>query len=276
MNPSSRGMERIRVLLLQARNTPDMEQQEQECFLERCQIRTDQLATVNVTREPLRRGLLGDVHALLIGGAGEYSAYASYPWMDALLGFVRSAAQRGLPTFGSCWGHQILARAFGGTVVHDSKRAELGCRAVRLTDAGQSDPLFQRFPDRFRANMGHHDRVIDLPPGAVELARNDQPYQAFRLADAPVYGTQFHSELDATRERERLIVYREYYREDLPDENGFQRVIDNLADTTEVDRLLHDFLHAFAAPASPASRASAATPTAPASEPASSGPSTAS
>jgi GMP synthase (glutamine-hydrolysing) len=94
--------------------------------------------------------------------------------------------------------------------------------------------------------MGHHDRVVDLPDVAVELARNDQPNQAFRLKDAPIYGTQFHSELDAARERERLMVYREYYRQDLPDDDGFQKVIDSLAATTEVDHLLYDFLTTYA------------------------------
>lgn len=236
----------LRVFLLQARNTSKMERQEQQCFLERCRLRPEQLRSVNVAREPLTKGLLDGADAFLIGGAGEYSATQDYPWTPALFDLVHDAAARGIPTFGSCWGHQILARALGGRVIHDSDRAELGCGAVELTEAGQNDPLFGRFPHRFNANMGHHDRVVALPPNAVELARNDQPNQAFRLTDAPVYGTQFHSELDAERERERLIEYREHYRADMPDDEAFQRVIDDLADTTEVDHLLYDFLTTYA------------------------------
>ncbi|MCH8960320.1 MAG: hypothetical protein IH820_03130 [Bacteroidetes bacterium] len=30
----------------------------------------------------------------------------------------------------------------------------------------------REFPDRFKANLGHHDRVSVLPPNAVELAFN--------------------------------------------------------------------------------------------------------
>jgi len=239
----------IRVLLVQARSTSDMERQEQQCFLERCRILPEQLLTLNCPYDPLTTAPLADVHALMIGGAGEYSAGEDYPWMDDLLDLVREATERKLPTFGSCWGHQIIARALGGEVIHDSARAELGCLEVELTEAGAKDDLFQRFPARFKANMGHHDRVTRLPPTAIELARNDQPNQAFRLADAPVYGTQFHSELDAQREKERLIAYREYYREDLPDEKAFADVIANLAETTEVDLLLYDFLTTFALPA---------------------------
>jgi GMP synthase (glutamine-hydrolysing) len=235
-----------RLLLVQARNTAEMELQEQTCFVERCQISKRQLRTVNVVRDSLSPRLLDEVDALMIGGAGEYSALADPAWMPPLLELVRTAVDQSLPTFGSCWGHQIIARALGGRLAHDSERAELGCHAVALTDAGRRDELFGRFPDRFQANMGHHDRVVELPPDGIELARNDsQPFQAFRIDGKPVYGTQFHSELDAQRERERLLAYRDFYRSDLPDEKDFAMVLDALAETSEVDGLLRDFLDTF-------------------------------
>jgi GMP synthase (glutamine-hydrolysing) len=108
--------------------------------------------------------------------------------------------------------------------------------------------------------MGHHDRVVELPSGTTELAHNDQPHQAFRLRDLPIYGTQFHSELDAKRERERILVYREYYRSALPDEETVQRVLNNLADTTEVDNLLYDFLMTFVVRPHPSTEASTLLP----------------
>ena len=86
--------------------------------------------------------------------------------------------------------------------------------------------------------------VAELPPGdyTVELARDDtQPFQAFRIGDRPMYGTQFHSELDAARERERLICYRANYPE-IETEEEFQQVLADLRETTEVDNLLHEFL----------------------------------
>ncbi len=252
----------IHALLVQCRSAPRMETQERSCFLERARLRPDQLHTVNVARgdEPSPEQL-DEVEALMIGGAGKYSATQTYPWTEPLDDLVRRAVDRRLPVLGSCWGHQIIARALGGRVVHDPDRSELGCGWVELSDAGDEDPLFCRFPDRFRANMGHHDRVAELPSGTTELARNDQPNQAFRLNGAPVYGTQFHSELDAKRERERILVYREYYRSALPDEETVQRVLDTLADTTEVDNLLYDFLMTFAARPHPSIEPSTLLPT---------------
>jgi len=242
------ALRNVRVALIQARDTAEMEAQEQQCFAERCRLRPDQLVSVNLARVPMpEEDLLAGADALMIGGAGEYSAMDDPDWMAGLLDLTREAVRRKLPTFGSCWGHQILARALGGTLVFDSERAELGCCPVELTEAAGRDPLLRDYPKRFEVNAGHHDRVTELPPGAVELAFNDsQPFQAFRIEGAPVYGTQFHSELSAERERERLLAYRDYYRADLPDEDDFQRVLDGLVETSAADGLLHDFLRHFA------------------------------
>lgn len=232
----------IRILLIQARGTSDIELQEQDCFLERCRINPTQLRPVSVLRDRLDERLLADADAMMIGGAGEFSAVEDYPWTSDLLDLIRTAYETRFPTFGSCWGHQLIARALGGEVVHDSDLAELGCHPVSLTEAGRHDRLFGAFPQRFLANMGHHDRVVVLPETAVELAESEtQPYQAFRMDGRPMYGTQFHSELDARRERQRLFKYRAYYPELAADET-FQAVLANLAETSEVDHLLHDFL----------------------------------
>lgn len=232
----------IRIVLIQARSTEDIVIQEQECFSERCRVHADQIRPVSALTERLDERLLDEADALMIGGAGEYSATQDYPWMAAMLELVRIAYERRLPTFGSCWGHQVIARALGGRVIHDTDLAELGCHPVMLTPAGKDDVLFGDFPERFLANMGHHDRVVELPPEAVELAYSEtQRYQAFRIDERPMYGTQFHSELDARRERERLYRYREHYPE-ISADGTFQAVLENLAETSEVDHLLHDFL----------------------------------
>jgi GMP synthase (glutamine-hydrolysing) len=252
----------LQLLLMQARSKPEMEQQEQSCFVERCRVPREQIRVVNVGRgDTPSLAHLADVDAVLIGGAGQYSAADDYEWTPAVLDFVRHVVKEKIPLFGSCWGHQVIARALGGRVVYDPDHSELGCGWVELTAAGQNDPLFHRFPHRFRANMGHHDRVVELPSGATELAHNDQRYQAFRLEDAPVYGTQFHSELDAERERERILVYKELYRDALPSDGTVQEVLDGLADTTAVDDLLYDFITTFVARGRPLNDSAELTPT---------------
>lgn len=241
----------LRIRLIQVRERPAVISEEQYTFLERCAIRPDQLVVTNALADPLTEDVLDGVDAVMIGGAGAYSVTNTYPWTAALIALVRACYDRRLPLFGSCWGHQFIARAFGGTVIKDLDRAEMGTHSVELTEAGRTDPLFCDFPPRFPAQMGHQDRVSVLPPEGVELARNaTAPFQAFRIGDRPIYGTQFHSELDAERERQRIVTYRSFYTEVLESEEAFEATLASLRDTPEVDALLASFLRRFAVDAS--------------------------
>ena len=232
----------LRLRLVQIRERTDVLAEERASFAARCGVAVEQVLTLNALREPLTVAALDGVDALLIGGAGAYSTVDTFAWTPALAGLCQTAAERTVPTFGACWGHQFLARAFGGTVVHDASRAEMGTHTVHVTAAGRADPLFAGVPDAFDAQMGHHDRVAALPPGGVELATNaTAPFQAFRLGGAPVYGAQFHPELDVHAERSRLVAYRAHYPES-GDDAAFEALLASLRPTPHADGLLRRFL----------------------------------
>ncbi len=256
--------DRLRVRLIQIRERPAVLAEEVESFRARAALRADQLVTTNALRDPLATDLADDVDAIVIGGAGAYSVTQTYDWTQSLVELCHACADRELPLFGSCWGHQFVARAFGGTVVHDPERSEMGTHAVEVTPAGARDPLFSTLPSAFGTQMGHQDRVSVLPDGAVELARNDRaPYQALRMEGLPIYGTQFHSELNAETERSRLLAYRDHYPE-MQDHATFQRVLDALHETPEADDLLRRFLWLYAVEDGPERLAQAASTNRPA------------
>ena len=236
----------VRVRLIQIRDKPEVLAEEHASFAARCGIGAEQLEVTNALADKLTPALADDVDAVMIGGAGAYSVTQTYAWTAALAAVCHACADRAVPLFGSCWGHQFVARAFGGEVVHDAGRSEMGTHDVWLTDDGAADPLFGSLPRRFGTQMGHQDRVSVLPASAAELAHNDRaPYQAFRLEGLPIYGTQFHSELDAATERARLLAYRAHYPE-MADDGTFQRVLDGLHDTPDADDLLRRFLMLYA------------------------------
>ena len=108
--------------------------------------------------------------------------------------FLKRAADAAVPLYGVCFGHQHLARTFGGRVEHSPVGWELGTAGVTLTEEGRRDPLFADVPATFPAQQSHGEIVAELPPGARTLAHNPHTAcQAFALGDA-IWGTQFHPE----------------------------------------------------------------------------------
>jgi len=85
---------------------------------------------------------------------------------------------------------------------------ELG---LTLTEAGRDDSLFGELSSPFLGLAGHEDHVVELPPGAILLASSAKvANQAFKLAEAPIYCTQFHPELDPSTFLQRLAAYPQY------------------------------------------------------------------
>ncbi len=173
-------------------------------------VAEDDLVSFSLITGPAPAGLLDEAELVFIGGSGDYSVVRH--WNRGVARTMEALHQRSKPTFGSCWGFQALARALGGEVVQEPAFVEVGFREFRLTRAGRRDPVFGGFADgRFPAVIGHEDTVTRLPPGAVRLASTDRvPNQAFVFRDRPIYGTQFHPELDGPDLIARLTRYPRY------------------------------------------------------------------
>ncbi len=117
-------------------------------------------------------------------------------WSLALEAWVRELIETGIPLLGICYGHQLIARAMGGTVDFHPRGLEIGTVGVTCLDEAFADPLFKDLPPCFKAHAFHSQSVIHLPSSAVVLARNDfEPHHAFRIGTA-AWGVQFHPEAD--------------------------------------------------------------------------------
>jgi GMP synthase-like glutamine amidotransferase len=106
-------------------------------------------------------------------------------WVGTETQLVRDAADAGVALLGVCFGGQLLAQAFGGSVAR-STAPEIGWYDVTSDspDLVPGGPWFQ----------WHFDRWV-LPPGATEIARTADASQAFVLGRA--LALQFHPEVDA-------------------------------------------------------------------------------
>lgn len=145
---------------------------------------------VDARREPLPEPACKGI--IITGSAA--SAYNGDEWIRQSEDFLRQAADRGIAIYGICFGHQLLAQAFGGRVERCPGGWELGTASVSLRDEALQDSLFAGLPEEFPAQQSHGDVVVELPAGAVQLAGNAHwPVQAFRLGEK-IWGTQFHPE----------------------------------------------------------------------------------
>lgn len=133
------------------------------------------------------------------------------PWSQATASYLRTAVERGLPALGVCYGHQLLADAFGGRVDNNPRGRHAGTAHVRLTDEAKADRLFRGFPEALRVQVSHRQSVLELPKGAVLLGACDSdPHHAFRLGER-AWGVQFHPEFDAEIARDYILARKEIF-----------------------------------------------------------------
>ena len=236
-----------RFLLLQVRNPDDpMCSQEVRCFARALGCSVDQIRPFDLLHHFPSLDELDQGDMILIGGSGHYGAVQDAPWLDRALEGLRQLHSLSKPMFASCWGFQAMSRALGGTVRKDVGHAELGTHKLFLTPEGERDPLFGPLGHTFYGQMGHEDRVVQLPADVVLLASTPLvEYQAYRLGDKPMYCTQFHPELN----RENLVRRVEAYPEYVESVSGMtmDSFVSSCRDTPETETLLKRFIDLFLA-----------------------------
>ena len=203
----------LRFILLQARNPGDRVRAE-ECaqFAARLRVDVEQVEPVSMLEGRLDEALFERCDMLLVGGSGEYSVCDDNPRIADAKVFLAHVAERGFPTFASCFGYQLMVDGLGGRVEHDEDNAEVGSFHLELTDEGAADPVFSSLGAEFTAQLGHKDRATVLPDGVVNLASSPAcPNQALRVVGKPVYAAQFHPELTWEDNRGRFERYMDDY-----------------------------------------------------------------
>ena len=95
------------------------------------------------------------------------------------------------PILGVCFGHQLLAYAFGAEVVRDSRHVLEMVKTTVLKE----DPLFDGLPRSLMLMESRHEVVKSLPDGFNLLARSATSRIAtMKHPTRLLYGIQFHPE----------------------------------------------------------------------------------
>lgn len=235
-----------KILLLQARLESDpMREHEVNCFYDRTELPRGAIEIFNMTQGVFAHEKLTDYDAIMVGGSGDFSVVESgFDWHQDMLDLLSVIARKKLPMFASCFGFQALAQALGGTLERVPELGEVGTYDVSLTDAGKEDQAFSWFPDTFKAQLGHLDRVSVLPDELVCLAASERcPVQAIRLKDSPIIATQFHPELSVGANFERFVYYIEHYKTPgMSHEEAIESAKPDYAPSPECSELLKRYL----------------------------------
>lgn len=98
----------------------------------------------------------------------------------------------GIPVLGICYGHQLIAHLFGGEVKPASAK-EFGAIIVFID---KPVGLLEGLENVEKVWMSHSDSVVKLPKGWEVLAHTENsPIAAFKHANKPVFGVQWHPEV---------------------------------------------------------------------------------
>ncbi len=142
-----------------------------------CAVRVFPAATP--AREVLAAGPAG---VFLSNGPGDPAA------LPQIVVSVRALIDAGLPTFGICLGHQLLALALGGKTFK-----------LKFGHRGGNHPVKDRETGRVEITAQNHGFAVEagsLPRGVVVTHESlyDGTIEGLRAVDAPVFSVQYHPE----------------------------------------------------------------------------------
>ena len=102
------------------------------------------------------------------------------------------------PVLGICYGAQLLAQQWGGTVDQAHSR-EYGRALLSFID--DEDLLMKGVRKNSQVWMSHGDTITQIPPNfKIIVSTADVKVAAFKIADEPTWGVQFHPEVFHTED----------------------------------------------------------------------------
>ncbi|MEX0755830.1 MAG: type 1 glutamine amidotransferase [Actinomycetota bacterium] len=131
---------------------------------------------------------------VMFGGEMNVDHVSGFPFLREVRDLAGRAVEQQIPFLGICLGGQLLARALGAAVPRAPER-EIGFEPIEPADDAAGDPLLSVYGPGDRVFHWHED-MVELPDGALQLARGmTTPVQAFRVGEV-AWGVQFHFEID--------------------------------------------------------------------------------
>jgi GMP synthase (glutamine-hydrolysing) len=158
------------------------------------------LAEIRQPDDPLE--MFAGYRGIILSGSPSFSAFGE----DS--GYTKAIYDLDIPILGFCFGHQEIAKHYGGEVVHGGR--EWGRASLHIV---RGHPLFAGLARVEQVFMSHFDSVVSVGEGFEELgytALGESEGGGHRFAAIGSdrfrrYGFQFHPEVDDTTHGHQMI-----------------------------------------------------------------------
>jgi GMP synthase (glutamine-hydrolysing) len=173
----------VRVLAVNNYPTPERFERLRQC------IEANGAEVTSVDWDGLSRGMFESFDGVVLSGSPDMMSEERT--REKFARESEAILESKVPVLGVCFGHQMMARAFGAEVVKDGKHVLEMVETIVLTD----DPLFNGLPKSLKLLESRHEVVKSLPGGFRLLARSAASVIAtMKHEKRPLYGVQFHPE----------------------------------------------------------------------------------
>jgi GMP synthase (glutamine-hydrolysing) len=159
------------------------------------------LAEIRQPEDPIE--MFAGYKGIILSGSPSFSSFGE----DS--GYTKAIYDLDIPILGFCFGHQEIAKHYGGEVVHGGR--EWGRASLHIV---RDHPLFQGLSRVEQVFMSHFDSVVSVGEGFEELGytvlgeseSGGHRYAAIGSDRFRRYGFQYHPEVDDTVHGHEMIA----------------------------------------------------------------------
>ena len=201
-----------------------------------CNLAPQHVTTVDPTAgDPLPRP--DALSAVIVTGSAAMVSERE-PWSERTAVWLGAVVESGIPTFGICYGHQLIAHGLGGTVGSNPRGREMGTISVHRTGTDPGDFLGD-LPNPLVVQATHVETVLAPPPQAHVLATSDLDACQVLQFGPQAWGVQFHPEFNAAIMRHYIQVRQEAITAEGLNADALH---DNVVETDHGTRVLRRFI----------------------------------
>ena len=191
--------------------------------------------------------LLKGYTGVIFGGSGDFdfdggrveqdqAKTRSYQLLEQLRRLLDCIFKHDVPTFGICYGHQIIGAYAGANVIHDETQKKNRSHPVTVVVDKNNYSICKNIPDSFYAHYGHKDSLDRVPAGSVLLMNGGECCQVSALSyKQNIFTTQFHPELSFEDIHLRVEATPGYLPEGVAVDDAFTKI-------THANTILYNFV----------------------------------